>query len=132
MNDIITGSEAVVLNDPRTDFFATVPSIYSTIRPVFKHNREKWYLYYRDSYWRVGTSYSGSGTDILRLKDFAHRPEYVTNYWENLTAKGWTTASGLRMKCRGIADGENKCHGISPCNNVGTCVYTAENETVCI
>lgn len=132
LNDVITGSRAEILNDPRTDFFATVPSVYSTIRPVFKHSRQEWYLYYRDGYWRVGSSYSGSGTDILRVKDFAHRPEYVTNDWENWNANGWTTASGLRIKCRGIANGENKCPGISPCNNGGACVYTAENETVCL
>lgn len=131
LNDIVTGSQAEILNDPRTDFFAKVPSIYMSIRPVFKHSRQEWYLYYRDGYWRVGSSYTGSRTDLLRTKDSAHRPEYVTSYWESWTNKGWTAGSGLRIKCRGIANGENKCYS-KPCNDQGSCVYTADNETVCL
>lgn len=131
LNDTVTGNQAEILNDPRTDFFAKVPNVYESIRSVFKHSRQEWYLYYRDGYWRVGTSYTGSGTDLLRTKDLAHRPEYVTNYWESWTTKGWTAGSGLRMKCRGIANGENECYD-KPCNGQGTCVYTADNETVCL
>lgn len=132
LNDTITRSGAAVLNDPRTDYFARVPGVYQSIRPVFKHNRQKWYLYYRDGHWRIGTSYSGSSVDILRVQDFALRPEYVTSYWENWTGTGWTTESGLRIKCRGFANGENECGGSATCNDYGTCVYTSENETVCL
>lgn len=132
LNANITRSETEVLNDPRTDYFATVPGVYSTIRPVFKHNRQNWYLYHRDGYWRVGNSYSGSATDILRIKDFALRPEYVTNHWQNWSGTEWTTESGLSIKCRGFANGENKCHGSESCNNRGSCVYTSGNEAVCL
>lgn len=132
LNANITRSETEVLNDPRTDYFATVPGVYSTIRPVFKHNRQNWYLYHRDGHWRVGNSYSGSATDILRVKDFALRPEYVTNHWQNWSGTEWTTESGLSIKCRGFANGENKCHGSESCNNRGSCVYTSGNEAVCL
>lgn len=132
LNDTITGSKAEVLNDPRVDYFATMPGVYQSIRPVFKHNRQNWYLYYHDGYWRIGTSYSGSSGDILRVQDFALRPEYVTNYWENWTGTGWTTERGLRIQCRGISNGENKCYDSAACNHEGTCVYTSENETVCL
>lgn len=132
LNDTITGDGSDVLNDPRTDYFATVPGVYSTIRPVYKHNRQNWYLYYRDDNWRVGTSYSGSANDVLRVEDFALRPEYVTNYWQTWSGKEWTTESGLRIKCRGFANGENECRGSDSCNRQGTCVYTSGNETVCL
>ena len=132
LNDTITGGGTGVLNDPRTDYFATLPGVYSTIRPVFKHNRQNWYLYYRDGHWRVGNSYSGSANDILRVEDLALRPEYVTNFWQSWSGTEWTTESGLRIKCRGYANGENKCHGSDSCNSRGTCVYTSSNETVCL
>ena len=132
LNDTITGSKSEVLNDPRSDYFATVPGVYQSIRPVFKHNRQNWYLYYHDGYWRIGTNYSGSSVDILRVQDFALRPEYVTSFWEKWTGTEWTTESGLRIKCRGFANGENECGGSSTCNDYGTCVYTSENETVCL
>lgn len=132
LNDTVTGSGAEVLNDPRADYFAAIPSVYLSIRPVFKHNRQNWYLYYLDGRWRVGSSYSGSAADILSVQDLALRPEYITNQWKSWTGTAWTTESGLRIKCRGIANGESKCNGNAPCNNLGTCVYTTGNETVCL
>lgn len=131
-NDTITGSQHVVLNDPRVDFFAKVPGVYTSTRPVFQHNRQKWYLYYRDGYWLVGSSYSSPYSDYFRVQDFALRPEYITHDWENWTGTRWTTAVGLKIKCRGIANGENKCNGGLPCKNGGTCHYTKGNETVCL
>ena len=131
-NDTITGSENEILNDPRVDFFAKIPGVYTSTRPVFQHNRQKWYLYYRDGYWMVGRSYSSPYSDFFRVEDFALRPEYITHDWENWTGTRWTADSGLRIKCRGIANGENKCSGDSSCNNWGTCVYTSGNETVCL
>lgn len=131
-NDTITGSQREILNDPRVDYFAKIPGVYTGTRPVYQHNRQKWYLYYRDGYWFVGSSYSGQYGDYFRVQDFALRPEYITRVWENWTGERWTSDSGLRIKCRGITNGENKCYGDSLCNGRGTCVYTAGNETVCL
>ena len=131
-NDTITGSQGVILNDPRVDYFAKIPEVYTSTRPVFRHNRQKLYLYYREGYWMVGSSYSGQYDDYFRVQDLALRPEYIIRDWENWTGSRWTTDRGLRIKCRGIANGENKCHGVSPCKGRGTCVYTSGNETVCL
>lgn len=131
-NDTITGSGGEVLNDPRTDYFANVPGVYRSVRPVLRHSRQNWYLYYRNGYWMVGSSYSSPNGDYFRVRDLALRPEYITHDWEYLSGSEWTTVSGLRIKCRGIANGVNKCHGASTCTNRGTCVYTTGNETVCL
>lgn len=131
-NDIITGSQHEILNDPQVDFFAKIRGVYSSTRPVYQHNRQKWYLYYRDGYWLVGSSYSAPYGDYFRVQDLALRPEYITHDWEIWTGTRWTTDSGLKIKCRGIANGENKCLGVAPCNGWGACVYTTGNESVCL
>ena len=131
-NDIITGNQHEILNDPQADFFVKIPGVYTSTRPIYRHNRQKWYLYYREGYWLVGNSYSGPYGDYFRVQDFALRPEYITHDWEIWTGTQWTTDSGLGIKCRGIASGENKCLGVSPCNDWGTCVYTKGNESVCL
>jgi hypothetical protein len=133
LNDTIT-SGSVVLSDAKIDYFTRLPGIYTSIRPVYKHNRQNWYLYYKDNYWIIGNSYRGATNGLFRVEDGAVKPEYVTGVWKVWTGTSWTAASGLRILCRGIANGaKSQCQGMSsPCKNSGTCVYTKGNETVCV
>lgn len=132
LNDTVT-SGSVILNDPKIDYFKKLTDIYTSMRPVYKHSRRNWYLYYKDDYWRIGTSYFSGSTEVLRVTDHALKPEYVTGMWNVWTGTEWTAAFGLTMLCRGISNGKNDCPLISlPCKNSGTCVYTKGNETVCV
>ncbi|XP_048576858.1 uncharacterized protein LOC5521493 [Nematostella vectensis] len=133
---ITDGSSGATLNDPKTDYFSRRIGDFKNLRPVYYQSTARWYLYYDgNGYWimstsRYNTAFSSSGT-ILRVKDLAMRPEFITNKWY-IYYYGWIETKGnVSMRCRGIQHGSNGCAIGSPCGSNGKCIYTFGNETVC-
>ncbi|KAL9963687.1 hypothetical protein ACROYT_G027216 [Oculina patagonica] len=120
--------------DPTTDYFYREEGIlkFQHLRPVYRHSNDNWYLQYVDSHWMITHDYLPCRTtDILRVKDFALRPEYITKTWSQLTSVGWRDMPNLRVLCRGVTSMSNICPS-HPCYNNATCVYTSGNETLCL
>ncbi|XP_078380026.1 uncharacterized protein LOC144662974 [Oculina patagonica] len=122
-----------ILNDPTKDYFYRVEGLFRNFRPVYKHSNVSWYLQYVDTYWVISESYRPSNSEenvILRVKDLALRPEYITKTWSQWSA-GWRDMPNLRVFCRGVTSMSNSCPS-NPCHNNATCVYTSGNETLCL
>ena len=66
----------------------------------------------------------------MRVKDFALRPEYITNTW-SVHYNEWLDDPNLRVMCRGVTSMSNTCPS-NPCDTKATCVYTSGNETLCL
>ncbi|KAL9963690.1 hypothetical protein ACROYT_G027220 [Oculina patagonica] len=128
-------------NDPTTDYFYRVEGLFQHLRPVYWHSNDtvSWVLQYVDSYWVITQGYFpcrpriSSKKVILRVKDFALRPEYITNNWSqgSYWHEGWRDMPNLRVLCRGVTSMSNICPS-NPCHNNATCVYTSGNETLCL
>ncbi|KAL9963679.1 hypothetical protein ACROYT_G027208 [Oculina patagonica] len=132
LNERIDDKSGTILNDPTTDYFYRVEGLFRNLRPVYKHSAVSWYLQYVDSCWVVSESYRPSNAlenVILRAKDFALRPEYITRAWLRWS-DGWWGMPSLRVFCRGV-NMSNICPS-NPCHSNATCVYTSGNETLCL
>ncbi|XP_078380024.1 uncharacterized protein LOC144662970, partial [Oculina patagonica] len=125
-------------NDPTTDYFYRVEGLFLNLRPVYTHSVMSWYLQYVNSYWVIKQYHSPINTEenvFMRVKDFALRPEYITNMWSHKSYHGgWRDMPSLRVLCRGVRSMSNICPS-NPCNlhdRRATCVYTSGNETLCL
>ncbi|XP_078380020.1 uncharacterized protein LOC144662966 [Oculina patagonica] len=133
LNELFDDKNGTILNDPTTDYFHRVEGLFRNLRPVYKHSAVSWYLQYVESYWVISESYRPSNSEenvILRVKDLAIRPEYITKTWSQWSA-GWRDMPNLRVFCRGVTSMSNICPS-NPCYNNATCVYTSGNETLCL
>lgn len=122
-----------VLNHPSRDYFSRKQGVFRNLRPVYEHSSQKWYLQYIDGYWIVTGAYSpGSSNDrtIIKIKDFALRPEYISKTW-SVHYSGWRDMPKLRILCRGVNSKSHTCPS-KPCVGNSTCVYTSDNETLCL
>ncbi len=133
LNERIDDKNENILNDPTTDYFYRIEGLFRSLRPVYKHSAVSWYLQYVDTYWVISESYRPSTSEenvVMRVKDLALRPEYITNTWTQWSF-GWRDMPNLRVFCRGVTSMSNICPS-NPCHNNATCVYTSGNETLCI
>ena len=122
-----------VLNHPSRDYFSRKQGVFRNLRPVYEHSSQKWYLQYIDGYWIVTGAYlPGSSNDrtIIKIKDFALRPEYISKTW-SVHYSGWRDMPKLRILCRGVNSKSHTCP-LKPCVSNSTCVYTSDNETLCL
>ena len=130
LNQRLNDTSGTIWNDPTTDYFYRLEGLFRDLRPVYKHSTvPSLYLQYVDGYWVVTSSYrlTNSENAMLRVKDFALRPEYITKLW----SPGWRDMRTLRVLCRGVTSMANICPS-KPCGSKGTCVYTSGNETLCL
>ena len=132
-NQRLNDTSGSTWNDHTTDYFFRVRGLFRDLRPVYKHNaKPSLYLQYVDGYWVVTTSYRLSNAEnaMLRVKDFALRPEYITKTWWKWS-QGWRDMHDLKVLCRGVTSMANICPS-RPCGSKATCVYTFGNETLCL
>ena len=126
-----------VLNDHTRDYFFRKQGIFRNLRPLYEHSRQTWYLQYTaDGFWVVSLAYSPSNSNdktiVMRIKDFALRPEYISKTWSVRYVKmGWRYMPKLRVLCRGVNSMSNTCLA-KPCDSKATCIYTSGNETLCL
>lgn len=134
LNERVNDRSGNVLNDPATDYFYRLEGLFRDLRPVYKHSAiPSWYLQYVGGHWVVTSSYRPRNSEenaMLRVKDFALRPEYITKTWTQWS-HGWRDMNSLRVLCRGVASMANICPS-RPCGSKATCVYTSGNETLCL
>ena len=133
LNQRLNDTSGTIWNDPTTDYFYRLEGLFRDLRPVYKHSTiPSLYLQYVDGYWVVTSSYrlTNSENAMLRVKDFALRPEYITKTWWKWSP-GWRDMRSLRVLCRGVTSMANICPS-KPCGSKGTCVYTSSNETLCL
>ncbi|XP_078380023.1 uncharacterized protein LOC144662969 [Oculina patagonica] len=133
LNERIDDKSENILNDPTTDYFYRIEGLFRSLRPVYKHSAVSWYLQYVDTYWVISESYRPSTSEenvVMRVKDLALRPEYITKTWSQWSF-GWRERPSLRVLCRGVTSMSNICPS-NPCHNNATCVYTSGNETLCL
>ena len=122
-----------VVNDPIRDYFSRQEGVFRNLRPVYEHSSQKWYLQYIDGYWIVTGAYSPSSSNhdtFMKIKDFALRPEYIRGTW-SVHYNGWRDMPKLRIRCRGVNSKSYTCSS-KPCVSKSTCVYTSDNETLCL
>ena len=132
-NQRLNDTSGSTWNDHTTDYFFRVRGLFRDLRPVYKHNaKPSLYLQYVDGYWVVTSSYRLSNAEnaMLRVKDFALRPEYITKTWWKWS-QGWRDMHDLKVLCRGVTSMANICPS-RPCGSKATCVYTSGNETLCL
>ena len=133
LNQRLNDTRGNIWNDPTTDYFSRLKGLFRDLRPVYKHSAiPSLYLQYVDGYWVVTSSYRlpNSENAMLRVKDFALRPEYITKSWWHWL-HGWRDKRSLRVLCRGVTSMANICPS-RPCGVKATCVYTSGNETLCL
>ena len=133
LNQRLNDTSGTIWNDPTTDYFYRLEGLFRDLRPVYEHsNVPSLYLQYVDGYWIVTSSYelTNSENAMIRVKDFALRPEYITKTWSKWSL-GWRDMRNLRVLCRGVTSMANICPS-KPCGSKGTCVYTSSNETLCL
>ena len=133
LNESINDKNGNILNHHTTDYFYRVEGLFRNLRPVYKHSAVSWYLQYVDGYWVVSESYRPSNSEenaIMRVKDSASRPEYITKTWLQWSF-GWRDMPGLRVMCRGVTSMSNICE-LDPCDSKATCVNTTDRETLCL
>ena len=83
-DEIYVTNSKFFFTDPKSNYFKRVTDTFRNLRPVYKHSVHDWYLQYIDNHWIVTTtSYTSfyMNSAILRVKDYALRPEYITNVW---------------------------------------------------
>ena len=133
LNQRLDDTSGTIWNDPTTDYFYRLEGLFRNLRPVYKHSAiPSLYLQYVDGYWVVTSSYklTNSENAMMRVKDFALRPEYITKTWSQWS-HGWRDMRRLRLLCRGVTSMANFCPS-KPCGAKDTCVYTSGNETLCL
>ena len=134
LNESFYDGRGNTLNNATTDYFYRTEGLFRNLRPVYKHSAQTWYLQYVDDFWVVTGSYRPSSYEDsthMRVKDFALRPEYITNTWSVHYNIGWRDEPNLRVMCRGVTSMSNTCPS-NPCDTKATCVYTSGNETLCL
>lgn len=132
-NQRLNDTSGSIWNDHTTDYFFRLRGLFRDLRPVYKHNaKPSLYLQYVDGYWVVTSSYrlSNSENAMLRVKDFALRPEYITKTWWKWS-QGWRDMPDLKVLCRGVTSMANICPS-RPCGSKAACIYTSGNETLCL
>lgn len=123
-----------VLNHPSRDYFSRKKGVFRNLRPVYEHSNQKWYLQYIDGYWIVTGAYSPSSSNdrtLMKIKDFALRPEYISKTWSVHYSGTWRDMPKLRILCRGVNSKSHTCPS-KPCVSKSTCVHTSDNETLCL
>lgn len=133
LNQRLHDTSGTIWNDPTTDYFYRMEGSFRDLRPIYKHSAiPSFYLLYVDGYWVVTSSYRRANSEnaMLRVKDFALRPEYITKTWWQWS-HGWRDMRSLRVLCRGVTSMANICPS-KPCGSNSTCVYTSGNETLCL
>ena len=133
LNQRLKDTRGTIWNDPTTDYFYRLEGLFRDLRPAYKHTAiPSLYLQYVDGYWVVTSSYRQTNSEnaMLRVKDFALRPEYITKTWWQWS-HGWREMPSLGVLCRGVTSMANICPS-KPCGSNGTCVYTSGNETLCL
>ena len=131
---------AGVLHNHLSDYFEEMVAGYNSYknnRKIYRHSRiTKLILFYQRPFWVVKQE---GYSPILRAKDSAFWPEYITSVWEISRGSTWerfTNPTGIR--CRGlpirVINGTSpSCAEWNPCLNGGTCRQNSlTNETVCI
>ncbi|KAL9964273.1 hypothetical protein ACROYT_G027891 [Oculina patagonica] len=130
---IIPVSMGDIVNTFANDYFYRIQGMFRNLRPVYKHilnnDYPPWYLQYVDGYWVVKQQHRTA----MRVKDFALRPEYITNTWEvhDVHFKKWHDEPNIMVMCKGVTSMSNTCRKY-PCYHRATCVYTSSNETLCL
>ena len=133
LNQRLSDTSGNIWNDHTTDYFYRLEGLFRDLRPVYKHSAiPSLYLQYIDGYWVVTSSYTPTNSEnaMLKVKDFALRPEYITKTWWQWL-HGWRDMHNLRVLCRGVTFMANICPS-KPCGSKATCVYTSGNETLCL
>ena len=135
MNVNFTDRWKNVLNDHTRDCFFRKQGVFRNLWPLYKHSRQKWYLQYTDGgLWVVSLAYSPSDSNdktiLMRIKDFALRPEYISKTW-SVHYNGWRDMPKLRVLCTGVNSMWNTCLS-KPCDSKATCIYTSCYETLCV
>ena len=133
LNENFTDGSGNVVNDPTRDYFFRKQGVFRNLRPLYEHSTQRWYLQYMDGYWIVTGRYTPSSSNdnvYMRIKDFALRPEYISNTW-SVHYNGWRDMPKLKVLCRGVTSMSNTCPS-KPCDSKATCVYTSDNETLCL
>ena len=133
LNDNFTDGKGNVVNDLTRDYFFRKQDVFQNLRPVYEHSRQKWYLEYIDGLWMITEYFPGQSTVfniLLKTKDFALRPEYISKTW-SVHFNRWHDIPNVRLLCRGVRSMSNTCPS-KPCNSKASCIYTSGNETLCL
>ncbi|XP_019643148.1 PREDICTED: torsin-1A-like [Branchiostoma belcheri] len=88
-------------------------------RPVYKHEKAEFYLFFDGSSWRVAVEQRDAASTLAVLEDKMMRPEESEKYWKVSRGGSWEEVPEIRITCRDAppAGGPHVCTEIKkyPC-----------------
>ncbi|XP_065664971.1 uncharacterized protein LOC136086671 [Hydra vulgaris] len=118
-------------NNPLDDYFSPLENTYTYNRQVYKHSKfnvTKWYLYFFDMHWNIGSNYTSNIVNWF-VNDQALKPEFITSTWNkyNNVKLIFEQQFSVSFYCRGV----NKLCSKDRCMNNGICSVNQINRTTC-